>query len=215
MHRREFLAGCTLLLSGCSEVRSSIFEETKTSSEGDTDKPPEEGPQTTAEQSNIQNLPPEQTHGYDEWVRYNDIRLKARRIDAYDSIEYNNPETATIEEWNPGPDRQIVVPWYRVENLGTEELAYPTWENFHLVTPDEILEPIVEAPDGTSLEEVTSESAMIHWIESEGLDGNYERGWTGVFDAPKEDLTNFASKWTRPEEPVYWQPSQEHIFSGD
>jgi hypothetical protein len=148
-------------------------------------------------------LPSEGVYEFRKQVDYEVIQITADRLKIRDSVEYNNPEQATIKEWNPGEDKKIVVSTFSVENLSDEELDYPRWDEFVLVTPDEEIEPVLETPDGTSVEEF--EEPFVSWPRSSGLRENYQRGWDAVYVAPEQKARNYAVKWTLPENPIYWR----------
>jgi len=181
MNRRQYLSAVSLpALAGCLGNTSS--------SDPLSDQLPEDG---------VYNL--------DEWAEYEVILIKASGIKVRDSVEYKNTEEATIKTWDPGEERSIIVVSFWVENLSNDSLEYPSWEEFELVTPEKSHTPVLETPDGSSVDQIRD--PHVSWVESEGLSADYSRGWSGVYVASTSPTENLAVRWTLPDDPIYWRES--------
>jgi len=137
-------------------------------------------------------------------AKHDSVRVNVWRIRTRNKVEYNNPEEGTIKTWNPGDSRMLVIADIDAENLSNEEKTFPRWRSFKLSTPEETVKPVVETPDGTSVEEI--ESPQVVWPESNGISPNYKRGWSAVYDAPRADVSDVAVKWVAPDgDTIFWR----------
>lgn len=146
-----------------------------------------------------------QSYEFGEIVRYDVVQIQAEDLWVRDSVEYRNPEEARIKEWDPGEDKSIVGVDYHAENLSNEELQWPSWKYFALLTPNNEYHPVVETPDGISVEEIRD--PHVSWVKTEGLGTKYPQGWSSVYVAEKLSKESYVPKWDRPVPPVVWSSS--------
>jgi hypothetical protein len=182
MDRRRFVACLGIALSGC------------TSSSGPS--------------GSELSLPEEKTNELRESVELNDVLVQTSRAHIADSVEYHDPSSAELRTWDPGSEKQIVVADYWAENLSQQAKDFPKWSNFHLKTPVETVEPVIETPTGVSVERIraTNDLGKPVWVESSGIRADYKQGWSGVFVAPNSPRESYAVEWVREGETVgYWR----------
>lgn len=219
MKRRQLLAALGTGLAataGCITTGSTAPDTTtrtpttttttKTPTATDTDTET-----TTTTERDPLDLPRDRVHAIDENVNHDSVLVKTTYISVVNEVKYNNPEKGSIETWNPGQGYMLAFAKFWAENLSDDKKDYPHWESFQLVTPASVEKPVVETPDGTSVEEIRSgeHTPVVTWPESSGIRTNYDRGWTGVYTIQDADYTNVAVKWNRPDsEPVYWRAQE-------
>ena len=206
MKRRALLAAIgTATAAGClgsaSEGSSneSGSDNTSDSRSDDRDDSADESVDPLSDQ-----LPDERVYDFDNPIEYDVVLIEAKALYWRSSVEYTDHESAGIKEWDPGEEMNVVVVDLGVENLSDERLDYPSWDRFKLVTPEGEHDPVLETPGGTSVENIRD--PLVSWPGSSGLRASYRRGWSNVYAAPAYDIENYAIKWDRPEDPIYWRP---------
>lgn len=151
-------------------------------------------------------LPDDRIYDFNEPAEYDVVLIQARSFNWDSSVRYTDHESADIKKWDPGEGMNVVVAGLYVENLSNEQLSYPSWDEFKLVTVEGEHDPVLETPDGTSVDNIRD--PHVSWPGSSGLRASYKRGWNNVFAAPAYDIENYAIKWDHPEDPIYWRPQQ-------
>lgn len=184
MDRREFLAG---LGGGLAVTTAGCLSQESASSSRD--------------------LPSQRTHKLNDWVTHESVRVAMTRIGWAHSANYHDRDAGSIETWNPGDGRMIVVADFKAEALGDEEKPIPRWDNFSLTTPGETVAPTLETPDGTSVQEFTENGDLpvpIN-VDAAGVSPDFTLFWSAVFEVPRVELSSLATKWSVPEsQPIYW-----------
>ncbi len=180
----------TVAIAGCLSETSS-----------DDPEPTNDSGETTDLLSS--ELPDSRVYSIDERAEYDSVLIKAWSLESRDTVEYKDTDAAEIKTWDPGNDRSIVVADLRVENLSDDRLEYPRWDQFELVTPGGSVAPVLETPDGVSVEKIRD--PHVSWTDSSGLRADYTRGWTAVYNAPAYEVSNYAVKWTYPDDPIFWR----------
>ena len=142
--------------------------------------------------------------GVDDERRYGDVVLELIAIWVYPDVRYEDFDDATFGTWDPGPDEAVVLAGWRVDNRSDRSLAYPAWDQFVLVAPDERNGPIQEFSNGVPVAGLRDQAPV--GTDIDGVDPGAVREFMLVFESSMHVPSAYVLEWTYPDEPISFGP---------